>query len=365
MKNFIFTIIVFLTAANNGICQSKYASKHIEQAVRKLNAESIDSLPVGTSTVKKNDRTITVRKSKDNVIEHIGIKLFPNRMREMNPSPVYDFVEYAYLSKLYSVTDDKLAFKDVVFENGNWSDLAFLTDSVECNVKNIDGKKYNVEWNIPEKGTVSIIFPIKYDLILSDSRRLIERKFIERACKFSPQYNADVVLADSSMLKKTKLAEIYECPGETYLDPVVNSSTYYIKQDSVFVPLSDKAYPELSIANAVLFSSNDILKDYDMTARFVCVENEVLEKSLSLRQLIDCAVADGCNTFVGISGIKDNIIKGTVFLYNRALGYDHIVSFTADISKIETHEMELKARVYLFSPTNNVKELFLDEKMKN
>ncbi|MDY4926681.1 MAG: hypothetical protein SO142_05620, partial [Prevotella sp.] len=127
----------------------------------------------------------------------------------------------------------------------------------------------------------------------------------------------------------------------------------------------DKAYPELSIANAVLFSSNDILKDYDMTARFVCVENEVLEKSLSLRQLIDCAVADGCNTFVGISGIKDNIIKGTVFLYNRALGYDHIVSFTADISKIETHEMELKARVYLFSPTNNVKELFLDEKMKN
>ncbi len=367
MRRIVSVVLFFLTAIYGAWGQAKYASKHIEQAVRKLRIESVDSIPVGVYTMDKDKHLVVVRKNKNNVIEHIGIKLFPEDMRNANPLPVYDFIEYAYLNKEYAITDDNLAYSDVRFVKGSWKDMRFISDSTECTVKNVDSKSYSVEWNVKDKGTVSMVFPIKYSLILGESRRQIEQDFIDNVCKYSPQYNVDVVLSDSSNLKKmTEKGDmvVYELAGEVYLDPLVNSNTYYCKHDSVFMPLFEEAFPELTVKNVILFNSNDILRDFFVEARFVRMENDVDVRTLTLRQLVDFAVAEGCKPYVGISAVKDNVVKGTLFFYNSALGYDHIVSFTADVSKIETHEMELKARVYLFSPTTNVKELFLDENLK-
>ena len=366
MKRFVSLVLFFLTAIYGVWGQTQYASSHIEQAVRKLKIENVDSIPVGNYVIEKNKHEVVVRKSKCNVIEHVGIKLFSEDMRKANPLPVYDFLEYAYLDKEFAITDDKLTYIDVKFTEGSWKDIRLVTDSTECMVKNIDSKKYSVEWKVKGKGNVSLVFPVKYSLILGESRRKIEQDFIEKVCKYKPKYNANVTLSDSSGLKKIAVDStiVYERIGEIYLDPVINGNTYFSKQDSLFIPLSDKLFPELTVKNAILLKSNDILRDYDVEARFIRMENEVDVKSLTLRQLVDFALAEGCKPYVGISGIKDNILKGTLFFYNNALGYDHIVSFTADVSKIETHEMVFKARVYLFSPTTNVKELFLDDKLK-
>ena len=365
MGRIIFVVLFFLMAISCVWGQSQYASIHIEQAIRKLRIDSVDSIPLGEYAIEKDNRLIVVRKNKDNVIEHIGMKLFSEEMRKANPLPIYDFLEYAYLDKEFAITDDKLAYIDVTFTKGSWKDMRLVTDSTECMVKNVDSKIYSVEWNVKGKGKVNLVFPIKYSLILGESRRKIEQDFIEKVCKYKPKYNADVSLSDSSSLKETAVDStlVYERIGEIYLDPVINSNTYYSKQDSLFIPMFDKVFPELTVKNAILLKSNDILRDFDVEARFIRMENEVDVKSLTLRQLVDFAVAEGCKPFVGISGVKDKILKGTLFLYNNALGYDHIVSFYADVSKIETHEMVLKARVYLFSPTTNVKELFLDEKL--
>lgn len=352
-------------ATNTVWGQTKYASSHIELAVRKLRIEKLDSIPLGCSSFLLGEHEISIRKNEKDVIEHIGIKLFSDKHRKNNPLPIYDFIEYAYLCKEYAVTDNKLVYNDIQFTKGTWKDMANVTDSTECRVENIDSKKYTVEWMPKGKNTVSIVFPVRYDLILGESRRQIERSFIDKACMFKPQYSSDVTLTDGSSLNKVKKdgENLYEHTGEIYIDPVVNNSTYYIEQDSVFIPLFNKDYPDISVKNAILLNSNDILKDYDVTARFVCMESVVEERTLSLRQLMDFAISEGCKPYVGISGIKDNILKGTVFLYNSSLGYDHIVSFTADVRKMETHEMEFKATVYLFSPTTNVKKLFFEEKI--
>ena len=365
MGRIISVILFFLMAANTVLGQTKYASSHIEQAVRKLRIEKPDSIPFGCSSFSLGKHEISIRKNEKNVIEHIGIKLFSDIQRTENPLPIYDFIEYAYLCKEYAMTDNKLVYNDIKFTKGSWKDMANVTDSTECRVENIDSKKYAVEWIPKGENTVSIVFPIKYDLILGEPRRQIERSFIDNACMFKPQYSSDVTIIDGSRLNKVKKGnkELYESIGETYIDPVVNNTTYYIEQDSVFIPLFNKDYPDISVKNAILLHSNDILKDYSVTARFVCLESVVEEKSMTLRQLMDFAISEGCKPYVGISGIKDNILKGTVFLYNSSLGYDHIVSFTADVSKVETHEMEFKATVYLFSPTTNVKELFFEEKI--
>lgn len=366
MRRFLIIVLFFLTAVSGVLGQSRYASSHIEQAVRKLKIENVDSIPTGDHVIEKDKHKVIVRKNKCNVIEHIGIKLFSEDMRNANPLPIYDFLEYAFLDKEYAITEDKLAYIDVKFIKGGWNDMRLVTDSTECMVKNVDGKKYSVEWNVKGKGNVSMVFPVKYSLILGEPRRKIEQAFIDKACKFKPQYNADATLSDSSILKRVSVNDtvLYERLGETYLDPTINGNTYYSRQDSIFMPVFDKAFPELSVKNAILLKSNDIMGDFDVEARFIRMENEVDVKELTLRQLVDFALEDGCKPYVGISGIKDNMLKGTLFLYNKALGYDHIVSFTADVGKMETHEMEFKARVYLFAPTTNVKELFLDEKIK-
>ena len=70
----------------------------LQTAATKLNMEQqIDNAFAGTtSTVTlASGQAVAVRIGADGEVEHIGLPLFSDMMRQQKPSPIYDCIEYA------------------------------------------------------------------------------------------------------------------------------------------------------------------------------------------------------------------------------------------------------------------------------
>ena len=68
--------------------------------------------------------------------------------------------------------------------------------------------------------------------------------------------------------------------------------------------------------------------------------------------------------YFGYEETKDGKLQGGLFLYNKELGYDHVLSLSCDVKDIATDKLVFTSRAYLFIPTTNVKNLYNDIKSK-
>ena len=123
MKGFVLASFLSCLLSCQLSAAQTFKTENIKKAARILGIlDSLDCVDLGqTQTIKAKDgQIIEVRKSKHNVIEHIGIPLFNNQMRTLMPSPVYDFLEFAVLNIKYKVNPNTLYLSKVIFKKGNW-----------------------------------------------------------------------------------------------------------------------------------------------------------------------------------------------------------------------------------------------------
>ncbi len=118
-------------------------------------------------------------------IEHIGIPLFNPDLRNITPSPVYDFLEFAALNWKYKVNPNTLYLSKVVFKKGSWQTLLHeKLDTCDCSVSNRDGKLYIVTWTQNGEEVAVVGVPIDYELLYNDTRRNIEKAFLQRLSNY-------------------------------------------------------------------------------------------------------------------------------------------------------------------------------------
>ena len=115
-----FLMVCFSLSAQN------YKAGRLKQAVDALKlqitAEALS--PEQTTMLTAGDgQVICLRTSPTGEIEHVGIPLFADVMRLLQPSPVYDFLEYAVLNWKYKVMDNRLYLSKVIFRKGDWTML--------------------------------------------------------------------------------------------------------------------------------------------------------------------------------------------------------------------------------------------------
>ena len=148
MKSYLLMMLAALLPLK-AAAQESVASP-VEKAVQKLQLDSVelraDSLPQ-VKTISRSGKDITLRFSEKGDVEHIGIPLFSKEMRLLQPSPVYDFLEYATLDKLFQVDDNTLRLDEVKFSKGGWNLLpGILEKSDYSTISNLNDKSYQVEW---------------------------------------------------------------------------------------------------------------------------------------------------------------------------------------------------------------------------
>lgn len=360
MVRIVFALLLSLFVASASIAADRFGSDHIRAAVTKLRIGGIDTLKAGNILIVVDGRAVTLRKLPDGVVDHIGLPLFSGVLRAKQPSPIYDFLEFACLDKVFGVTGNRLLYKDVVFDKGNWDLMAKLGDSADCLVSSRENHSYCVTWRLGGKDVVSVRLPLRYDVLSISSRGELESRFIAGLRRSRAVLGGKCgIVADTASLEPVSDGGrvIYMRRGGSYIDSRITNTTFYARRDSdSFVPLADGGFPVQSMGNMLVMPSCREIGDAKLSVRIVRSDRKVETVETTVRGLVDYVVSQGCKPYYGVEQEKDGKLSMSLFLYNAALGYDHVLHLECQAADVASGRLVVSARGYLFSPTTNVKK---------
>lgn len=363
-KNHIITTIALLSLCLSLPAQIKYGSKQIQDACEKTGITKVLADVVDTDTViDLNGRHLSLR-ADNGVVNHIGQQLFAKEQRLAMPSPAYDYLEYACLDNALKITENPFVYKNLKLQGGSWNDVIAMAQNSACSITRLDNVAYKVEWTNEAGKTITATFPIGYEKLYMMSRTEIEKKFIDGLTSCKAKQDADVEEPNEAGLEKNENGLLVK-NGNHYIITLVNKNTYYKKDDEGHLILVwAKEYPSESIAN-MLITHDKWLTGYPVTMQIPTHDRKTVEVKVTIRQLLAYAHEQGCEAYWGCETVSENELKGTLFLYNPAYGYDHVINLTCNPQLIGTNNLSFTSFATLFSPTTNINNLFAKSKGKS
>lgn len=365
MKNMLSVLFMFVSMSMMAAGPLKYGSEQIKAAFNKIGIDKIipDSTLNADTVIATSEGKISLRIC-NGVVEHVGYNLFLKEQRTLIPSPVYDYLEFASLDIKRRVSENPFVYKNVKIDGGTWEDIIKNATNSRCDVTRLDNVAYRVEWDMGEKKPITITFPIGYEKLYMMSRSEIEKKFINELCSMKATQQEDIAEPDTSAFKKGR-GDVLVLEGDHYIIMDVNQNLYYKKTvNEGLILIWDKLYPAESIAN--MFISHDKwLTGYPIKIRIPTHERKTEEVKVTVRQLLAYAHKTGCQAYWGLESLTETELKGTLFLYNPAYGFDHVFNISCDPRLIGSNDFEVISMATLFSPTTNIKNLFAESKGKS
>ena len=378
----ILTFAVLCFASCIMLQAQEYKTALLKSAAEKLGLQIMqdsimpDSIHFFTA---KDGRKICVRTNPMGQIEHIGIPLFNEGMRFLQPSPVYDFLEFALINKKYTVTPNQLYLSKVIFKKGNWDTL--LNGNLEkqnCSIENMDDKLYIVRWLTEEKEKAVIGIPIEYELLNNDTRRNMEQLFIKELSEnIEPVKRPSPSFISEDNLSIYGTEGLFVETGNSYLVSLLNNNIYYklttvvektdsiIRDSTVTLTLDailptvvrDKEYPAETLAN-LMICDNTWVPDATVNLDFHL--SNYIRKNVTMP--LSCLKAfcrqQGCQFYFACSGITEKNISGVFFASNLPKGYNHLFCIKTEKEQLDADNPVINADVYLYIPPIDKSKLF-------
>lgn len=385
MIRLLCTILFSALTSLSANAQEEYTFKteRMKQAAKALGILNVpDSVNKHGSwqLLGRDGQMISVRTDSTGMVEHIGVPLFMNNIRVLEPSPVYDFLEYAALNWKYKFTPNTLYLSKVLFRHGNWQVLLNgHLDKADCAISNQDDRLYIVKWTQNEEVLAELGIPIEYELLNNDTRRNIEKLFINQLSEHQSQRLSDrpqktiteddlkiygteglfVLQGDSYMIEELNQNVYYELTTlYEEADTIIHGNTVTMKIETVAptITLSDE-HPAETFANLML-ADDATLPDVMMHLDFHLSDYHRLELQLPLSSLKDFLLQEGCRLFFAYSGTIKEQARGILFVHNAAEGYNHLLSLSLPAASLTEKSPEVKAAVYLYIPNVDTSHLF-------
>lgn len=358
MKKKLIALFVIASLAPGFLYAQHFASKLLKESAEVLNLEGLEELPSGYSLIDRNGIGISIVKHRDR-IDHIGRRLFPQQLREADPLPIYDYLEFAWLEQSLLSFDNPYKYKDVFFNEGNWDSLKKVDENTTCSVVIDDGLHYTVTWTPASQSPIEVTFPVNYEIINSATRGELERLLIEDL----GLHQSDIVddkTFDFSNLKQEDDG-LFLLEGDKYLLPTINSNLYFSKEEGADYSIvcdTTKIRPFLSN----IFCSGSIKdKDWQIHILFKLHESRQDTITVSVVDFTDYLTSSGCKLFWGLEDETEEKITGTLFAYNSTGGYNHV--FKVSCNKGNTRHLSCMASLYV--PTTNIRNLHKQYKPKS
>ena len=356
-------LIVFSSAAQNKL---SFKTEELKRVAVELELDSLDTLKTGNTVMQKDKYQLVVRKADNGVIEHVGISLFPESYRLQANGAVIDFLEIGLLCNTYKLTKNQLKYMDAKFVKGNWSQMLTLSTTASCSIAMVNNKAYQVVWKEDNAEKINLLIPIKYDFLANAPRKELEYNFIRDLKAYKAKRIAKECNTDVAKLKIVKdgADTLYISSGKHYLIESITNATYYKLEDSLdYVPIIDVKFPVQTVANTLLLGCKKIPMA-KIVLTVVCSDKKNTTVIVPVRHLVEFAESIGCVPYFSYEEMKDGKLLGGLFLYNKKLGYDHVLSLSCDIKDIATDKLVFTSYAYLYTPTTNVKNLYGDIKSK-
>ena len=384
MKRFycrLFTTII-LASVSSVLYAQTFTADRLKRAAeaRGLQVGEESIMPDTTISLKSKDgRTVTLRTNPMGEIEHIGIPLFMDIMRYLQPSPVYDFLEYAVLNWKYKVNPNQLYLSKVLLKKGNWESL--LNNRLfecDCSIENREDKLYIVKWQREGKDVAVIGIPIEYELLNNDTRRNMERDFVRHLKESNPiNRRPEPVIVNEEDLCLYGIEDLFVLPGKSYIVSLLNQNIYYklttiheavdtvinnkpvtINAEAIMpMIVNDPEYPAETFAN-LLNCDDSSLPDVNMELDFHMSNYHRELVAMPLSQFKAYCRQQGCAFYFACDGVKGDVIRGVLFASNLPKGYNHLLSLRIDKFQLCSSSPTVKADVYLYIPPIDKEKLF-------
>ncbi len=282
-----------------------FKASHLQKAyeVLRLNEQSYSNL--------------VIRKSADGIIEHIGIPLFSKEMRTLLPSPIYDYLEFALLNHKYQINKNTLQQQRIRFFKGSWDEMERITPSDVCTIDNRDDKWYIVRWSRNNQEILSVVVPIDYELLANSTRREMEQDFSRNLKRYQP-----AIKQKTATKHQIDVSQPKEALSDILLAP-------------------DHASIQVLLSIKLLYAG---------------FHKETI--NVTLPQWMEFCHSEGCTPYYIYEGTEKNQASAMLLMYNRSEGYAHLLHLLAPISQLKASRQNYQGKVYMFIPTNNVKDLF-------
>lgn len=348
----IFSLVIALILSYCNSNAQHFASSLLKQSAETLQLHGLIDLPSGYSTLNVSGTQLCVIKHEDR-IDHIGRPIFPLQLREKNPLPIYDYLEFAWLEQSMLHLENPNKYKEVIFETGDWNILKNVSKETPCSVSIEDDSRYHLVWTFANGKELSINVPVNYEIISTATRGELEQNLISDLRKHRATTNANNNL-DPQSLKELR-AGLYVLEGDCYILPSINNSTYYSRVDNWnYKLICDTTQMSVTLAN--LFCASDVIgQDWSIHIIFNLHESRQDTLSMSVIDFADYLRTSGCIVFWGDEGNLDGVIDGSVFAYCSAGGYNHIFKVTYK----PENDRHLSCKASLYVPTTNIRDLHM------
>ncbi len=375
-------LLLLLTISCPYLSAQNYKADRLRKAVEVLGLQIVpDSLMPDTTILmqSKDGRAVCLRTDPMGEIEHVGIPLFNTMLRLLQPSPVYDFLEYAVLNWKYKVNPNQLYLSKVIFKQGSWETLLKeKLSETECSIENREDKLYIVTWKREEKDVTVIGIPIEYELLNNDTRRNMERAFVRdlEASKPSPtKPNSAVVSEENLSIYGTE--GMFVIPGKSYIIDLLNQNVYYklttiyetadtvinnkpvtMSMEAVLpVVVIDPEFPAETFANLMMCNDGSV-PDVTIELDFHLSNYHRQKVTMPLSQLKAFCRQQGCNLYFACDGVQKDKTRGVMFASNLPKGYNHLFSLRIPTEQLISEAPTVQADVYLYIPPIDKEKLF-------
>ena len=345
MTRIVLYIIISLVTLLPASARSTFRTAELERLANEL-ALDIEALPDGYSHPVANGVRLTVHQTEQK-IDHIGLYLFSEEIRQMGKSPIFDFLERYFLQLKYPpqiksmqnmIRDDQFKFLSGNLESVN---NILLTDGFSFNY---DNHCYQATWNRNDSTLLSVSFPVEYELISGENKIEAEDNLINDV------RSAKVVIPEGKPVIKK----------DYYLSKEITNKLYL--QNGMLV-VSPK-HPAESVANMMLSLQTE--GDYQISITQLSYGFKKTVFEVPLKKWIAFCKNQGCEIYFGVEKISDDgTIDCVVMAVNSAENYNHVLTVQVPSKTIEAKSGKLEARLYPYVPTHNVLNMFAAYRKSN
>ncbi len=394
---FLFLLTVLSTALSAQTFKAARLQKAAEVLGLEIQSDSLLAEQTYLLTAR-DGRIVNVRTDPMGEIEHIGAPLFNGVVRFLQPSPVYDFLEFAVLNKKYNINPNQLYLNRVIFRKGTWDTLLQeKLSECNCTISNQDDQLYIVTWtrqdSIVEESEVAplliqadaegeevacIGIPIDYELLCNDTRRNMERDFVRQLSASQPLVERPTPpVVNDNDLSIYGTGGLFVMPGSSYLIDLLNQNVYYLltttietadtiirgKRETLTleailpVVVRDDEFPAETFAN-LMMCDNAAVPDATVSLDIHLSDYHRDKLVMPLSQLKAFLRQQGCSLFFACNGISGEKMQGIMFASNIQRGYNHMLSLRTETEQLTDAAPTVSADMYLYIPPINKEKLF-------
>ena len=349
--------------------EQQYVSRKIQTLAEAL---PLSKLPVKDTIFEipaliKN-KSIIFQFNRRKELTHVGISLFTEETKEMLDRNICNFLERFFLELLLQGDKMGICFKLEEYHVQMWLDgqdyakknLWTLANFLQIMEMPVNFSMAHNEGFAQAKWTfgghsLHLKFPLYRELITGTDKKESDEELYNQLQGIA---FVDVHVENDKVIEQNlvnKGSGIYVKPGETFQIKSLSSDSYYVKENDLFVPLFDDAYPEYSMSNLFLTYTHGLGKTLQLTHRKY--GRFTPEISIPLINFLDFFRKEfilTCNTKYNKKGELETII---VFSH-KTLNYIHLMRVRANKQQLFEPETILKGDFYSNIPQHYIKTLF-------